>query len=183
MAVESTQIPLGTEMPDFELKDPYGKVYSLKELMGEKGIIIIFTCNHCPYAKAIWPRFLNLAREMKEKGINAVAINPNALNPDYPEDSPEEMKKKIKEWNIDIPYLVDEKQDVAKAYKAQCTPDIYLLDNNKKLFYHGRFDDNWKNEKEVKREELKNACYKLIKGEEPPEEQHPSLGCSIKWLG
>jgi peroxiredoxin len=182
MAVESYIIPIGTKMPDFELKDPFGKVYSSKDLMGEKGLLIIFTCNHCPYAKAIWPRFLKLAREMKDKGINSVAINPNAKNPDYPEDSVEEMKKKIEEWNIDIPYLVDENQEVAKSYKAQCTPDIYLLDNEMKLFYHGRFDDNWKDENLVTKEELKEACLKLIKGESSPEKQNPSIGCSIKWI-
>mgnify|MGYP001773842831 CR=1 FL=1 len=182
MAVESYIIPIGTKMPDFKLKDPYGKELSSQELMGEKGLLIVFTCNHCPYAKAIWPRLLKLAREIKSKGINTVAINPNAKNPEYPEDSVEEMKNKIKEWNIDIPYLVDETQEIAKIYKAQCTPDIYLVDKNMRLFYHGRFDDNWKDENLVTREELKEACYKLISGEKPPEIQKPSIGCSIKWV-
>ncbi|MEO0255563.1 MAG: thioredoxin family protein [candidate division WOR-3 bacterium] len=182
MAVESYIIPIGTKMPDFELKDPFGKKFSSKELMGEKGLLIVFTCNHCPYAKAIWPRLLKLGREIKSKGINTVAINPNSKNPEYPEDSVEEMKNKIKEWKIDIPYLVDETQEIAKSYKAQCTPDIYLVDKNMRLFYHGRFDDNWKDENLVTREELKEACYKLINDEEPPEIQKPSIGCSIKWV-
>lgn len=182
MAVESYIIPIGTKTPDFKLKDPFDKEFSSQELMGEKGLLIVFICNHCPYAKAIWPRLLKLAREIKSKGINTVAINPNAKNPDYPEDSVEEMKKKIKEWNIFIPYLVDETQEIAKIYKAQCTPDIYLVDKNMRLFYHGRFDDNWKDENLVTREELKEACYKLINDEEPPDIQKPSIGCSIKWV-
>lgn len=180
--LKSLDIPLGTSMPSFSLKDPYGKVYNSDELMGKKGLLVIFTCNHCPYAIAVWPRVVKLAQFAEEMGINTVAINPNAPNPDYPEDSPEKMKEKIKELGIDFPYLIDETQEVAKSFKAQCTPDIYLFDKNGKLFYHGRIDDNWQDENAVKKEDLKEAIIALSKGKKPPHPQYPSMGCSIKWL-
>ncbi len=180
--LESLNIPLGTKMPDFQLEDPYGNLYKSDELYGEKGLLVIFTCNHCPYAIAVWPRVVRLAKYARELGINTVAINPNAPNPDYPEDSVEKMKEKIKEWGIDFPYLVDKTQDVAKSFKAQCTPDIYLFDKEHRLVYHGRIDDNWKDESKVEKEELKEAITKLSKGESISEVQYPSMGCSIKWL-
>ncbi len=180
--LESLNIPLGTEMPEFELKDPYGSLYKSDDLYGEKGLLVIFTCNHCPYAIAVWPRIIKLSKYAKELGINTVAINPNAPNLAYPEDSAEKMKEKIKELGIDFPYLVDETQEVARKFKAQCTPDIYLFDKNHKLVYHGRVDDNWQDETKVKKEELKEAIKKLSKGEKIPEKQYPSIGCSIKWL-
>ncbi len=182
MAVESRKIEINSVMNNFNLKDPYGKTYSSTDLMGDKGLLVVFTCNHCPYAQAVWPRLIKLSKEITQKGINVVAINSNAPNKEYIDDSVEEMKKKITEWGIPFPYLVDEDQSVAKAYGAECTPDIYLLDKNMRLFYHGRFDDNWKNINEVKKEDLKEACYLLIEGKEPPSEQYPSMGCSIKWV-
>lgn len=182
MAVESRKIEVGTVMPDFNLRDPFGRSYSSRDLMGSKGLLVVFTCNHCPYAQAVWPRLIKLSKDIALKGINVVAINSNAANPDYPDDSVEEMKKRISEWNIPFPYLVDEDQSVAKSYGAECTPDIFLLDREMKLFYHGRFDDNWKDINNVKREDLKEACYSLIEGKEPPSEQYPSMGCAIKWV-
>ena len=149
--------------------------------MGEKGLLILFTCNHCPYAIAVWKRLINLSKFAKEKGIETVAINPN-INPEYPDDSPEKMKKKIDEWNIPFPYLVDEKQETAKLYQAQCTPDIYLLNHNNKLVYHGRVDDNWKNPEAVTKEELKQALIDLSLNRPYQHDQHPSIGCSIKWV-
>jgi len=180
--LESLDIPLGTKMPDFELKDPFGKLYKSNDLYGEKGLLVIFTCNHCPYAIAVWPRVVKLAKYARKLGINTVAINPNAPNPAYPEDSAEKMKDKIKELGIDFPYLVDETQEVAKKFKAQCTPDIYLFNKDHELVYHGRVDDNWQDENKVTKEELKEAIEKLSKGEKIPEKQYPSIGCSIKWL-
>ncbi len=178
--VESLSIALGTTMPAFEVKDPHGKTFQGDKLYGKKGLLVVFTCNHCPYAIAIWPRLIKLTRDIKLLGINTVAINPN-INPDYPDDSPEKMLKKIKELGIDFPYLVDETQTVAKNFKAQCTPDIYLFDQNKRLIYHGRFDDNWQDESKVKREELKEAVKNLADGKPISSEQKPSMGCSIKW--
>lgn len=181
MAVESLDIPLGTTMPSFDLPDPFGRQYRSETMPGSKGLLIVFTCNHCPYAKAVWPRIIVLAQRAKTKGINTVGINPN-IHPEYPEDAPEVMKERIREWNIPFPYLVDESQDVARAYKAQCTPDLYLFDGSKNLVYHGRVDDNWQDESKVTKEELKEAIENLVAGKQPTGEQFPSMGCSIKWL-
>lgn len=180
MAVQSIEIPLGTKMPKFRLPDPDGKFYSSDELYGPKGLLVIFTCNHCPYARAVWPRTIAIAEYAKPLGINTVGINPN-IHPDYPEDRPEVMKEKIKEWGIPFPYLVDESQQVAASFKAQCTPDVYLFNANQELVYHGRVDDNWQDPSKVTREELKEAVTALAKGLPISEKQYPSLGCSIKW--
>ncbi|MFN4245235.1 MAG: thioredoxin family protein [Brevinematia bacterium] len=182
MAVESRNIDIGKVMEKFRLQDPYGNYYSSDDLMGSKGLLVVFTCNHCPYARAIWPRLIKLSQEIVDKGINVVAINSNSANKEYPDDSVEEMIKRIDEWNIPFPYLVDKDQSVARSYGAECTPDIFLLDKDMKLFYHGRFDDNWKDINNVKKEDLKEACYLLIDGKQPPSEQYPSMGCSIKWI-
>ncbi len=180
--LESIKIPLGTAMPDFELKDPFGKAYKASELFGERGLLIVFTCNHCPYALAVWPRVVRLAQYGKGMRLNTVAINPN-INPDYPDDAPDKMKLKIKELGLDFPYLVDETQKTAEAFRAQCTPDIYLFNKDKKLVYHGRIDDNWKDEAAVTREELKEAMNNMAAGRPLEVKQNPSMGCSIKWRG
>ena len=178
--LESILIPLGTKMPEFKLKDPNGKEYKASEQFGQRGLLVIFTCNHCPYALAVWPRVIRYAQYAKGMKINTMAINPN-IHPDFPEDSPEAMKTKIKEWGIDFPYLVDDTQDVARAFKAQCTPDIYLFNQNKELIYHGRLDDNWQDESKVTREELKEALNNHAAGLAVTTKQRPSMGCSIKW--
>ena len=179
--VESLKIELGTLMPGFVLADPEGKKYNSGDLYGKKGLLVAFTCNHCPYAIAVWPRLIRLAGYMKPLDINTVGINPN-IHPGYPEDAPDKMKVKIREWGISFPYLVDDTQKVARAFQAQCTPDLYLFDGTQKLIYHGRLDDNWKEESKVKREELKIAVETYLQGNPIPSEQYPSMGCSIKWL-
>ena len=178
--LESIMVKLGTTMPDFSLKDPQGKLYKGQGLFGERGLLMIFTCNHCPYAIAVWPRVIRLAKYAKQMKINTVAINPN-INPNYPDDAPDKMIQKIKELGIDFPYLVDETQETARNFKAQCTPDIYLFDKNKRLVYHGRIDDNWQDESKVTREELKEALNNLAAGQAIDSHQRPSMGCSIKW--
>ena len=178
--LESIKIPLGTRMPDFQLKDPSNRVFRGTELYGERGLLVVFTCNHCPYAQAVWPRVIRLGAYAKGMKVGAVAFNPN-INPDYPDDAPEKMIEKIKELGIPFPYLVDETQDVAKAFKAQCTPDVYLFNKDRELFYHGRIDDNWKDEEAVTREELKEALNNMAAGLPADKKQFPSMGCSIKW--
>lgn len=178
--LESTTVPLGTEMPDFDLKDPGGKAFKGRELFGPQGLLVAFTCNHCPYAIAVWPRLIRLAKLAEGLGIRTAAINPN-INPSYPDDSPPEMKEKIKEWGIFFPYLVDETQQTAKAFKAQCTPDLYLFGPGRKLAYHGRIDDNWEDESKVTRRELQEAIEAVAAGKPAAKEQRPSMGCSIKW--
>jgi peroxiredoxin len=178
--IESIDIPLGTGMPSFTLKDPFGKNYSSDGLIGTKGLLVVFTCNHCPYAKAVWPRLIRIAHDARNLGIPAVAINPN-IHPNYPDDRPECMIQKIKEWGITFPYLVDDTQETAKAFMAQCTPDIYLMNHERILIYHGRIDDNWQDEGKVTRKDLQNAINALADGKEIPSPQYPSMGCSIKW--
>ncbi len=173
-------LPLGSPMPKFELKDAFGNLYASHELKGARGVLVFFTCNHCPYAQAVWPRIIRLASFGEKQGIHTVAINPN-IHPDYPEDAPEAMETFISTMGFSFPYLVDESQEVAKAFQAQCTPDLYLYDSSGSLRYHGRIDDNWKDETKVTREELKEALVKLSKGEEISPFQKPSMGCSIKW--
>ncbi|HBF12273.1 MAG TPA: thioredoxin family protein [Deltaproteobacteria bacterium] len=185
--VESIDIPLGSPMPTFTLTDPHGKEYSSESLLGSKGLLVAFTCNHCPYALAVWPRLMRLAKEAQKLGINTVGINPN-IHPDYPEDAPEKMKEKIKEWGISFPYLIDATQKVAKDFKAQCTPDLYLFQGGARaqqaaplLVYHGRLDDNWQDESKVTRNELREAIDNLSSGKPISGKQFPSMGCSIKW--
>ncbi len=178
--LESIHIPLGTPMPDFELKDPFGKTHRSDDLYGDQGLIVAFTCNHCPYARAVWKRFVDLADYARTLKINTVAINPN-IHPDYPEDGPEGMIRKIEELNISFPYLIDETQETAKAFKAQCTPDIFVFGKDRRLIYHGRIDDNWQDESKVKHQELKEAITNYVAGLPVAEQQHPTIGCSIKW--
>lgn len=178
--MESVKFVTGKKIPSFELRDPYDHHYKSDQLFGKKGLLLAVTCNHCPYAQAIWPRLIRLADYAKEIGVNTVAVNPN-IHPDYPEDAPDQMKNKIEEWKITFPYLVDDTQALARQLKAQCTPDLYLYNSKQELVYHGRLDDNWQNEKAVKREELKEAINCLVSGKPIPENQHPSMGCSIKW--
>jgi peroxiredoxin len=178
--LESLKVPLGSKMPEFELKDPEGKEHSSEELLGNKGLLIVFTCNHCPYAKAVWPRLVKLSEHARSLDVNTVAINPN-IHPDYPDDRPEQMKQMISKHNIQFPYLVDETQATAMAFKAQCTPDIYLYNHDQGLVYHGRIDDNWKDENKVTKHELRDAIENLANNRPIAQDQHPSMGCSIKW--
>ena len=122
-----------------------------------------------------------MAEFAKKLDINTVAINPN-IHPNYPEDSPAHMIDKIKELNLEFPYLIDENQDVSKSLGALCTPDIFLFDSDQKLYYHGRLDDNWQDARSVKEEELREAIMLLFSKQEAPKVQHPSMGCSIKWI-
>jgi peroxiredoxin len=178
--VESINIALGTKMPGFELKDPNGKSAKGSDLYGSTGLLVAFTCNHCPYALAIWPRLIQLAARAKQLGVGTVGINPN-IHPDYPEDAPGVMTEKIQEWGIGFPYLVDDTQETARAFQAQCTPDLYLFNAEQALVYHGRMDDNWKEPKRVKQEDLKLAIEALAAGKTISKKQTSSMGCSIKW--
>jgi peroxiredoxin len=178
--VASIHVDLGWQLPDLELKDIGGNPVRLAAQMGEKGLLVAFTCNHCPYALAVWPRLIRQAQAFRKLGVNTVAVNPN-IHPDYPEDSVPAMKEKIAEWGIDFPYLADETQDAARIFEAQCTPDIYLFGTDGRLYYHGRIDDYWKDEAKVTRQELVPAVEALVAGRAAPQPQHPTIGCSIKW--
>jgi thiol-disulfide isomerase/thioredoxin len=177
----SDQVPLGWQAAPFNLPATDGKNYSLESFNDKKGVCVVFTCNHCPYAQATWPQIINLAS--KYSNVAFVAINPNDAV-EYPDDSFEEMKKRVQDWGIPFPYLRDESQQTAKVYNALCTPDPFLFKNingELKLFYHGRVNDNWKNPQLVTERNLENAIVSLLSGGNAPSEQPPSMGCSIKW--
>lgn len=178
--LESVSLPREWKAEDFNLIGADDRTYSLADFADSKGLIIIFTCNHCPYAQAAWPLLVDLARTYQAKGVQFVAINPNDPVM-YPEDSFKKMKEAVSRWGINFPYLWDETQEVAKKYQAQCTPDIYLFDENRTLFYHGRINDNWQAPEKVTEENLKDALENFLVGNPSPEYQPPSMGCSIKW--
>lgn len=181
MAVESsTQIPLGSQIIPFDLSSVDGKNYSVDSFKDSSVLVVVFSCNHCPYAQAAWPLLIDLYNRFKDRGVAFVAINPNDEMA-YPEDDFETMKVRAYEWGIPFPYLRDESQEIARAYDARCTPDIYVYDKDRKLAYRGRINDNWQEPEKVTSHDLKDAIEALLSGEKPKEPQIPSMGCSIKW--
>lgn len=178
--LESLNLPLGTSAMDFNLEGSDGKKYSLADFAAAKVLVIVFMCNHCPYVQAVWGRLVDLQAKYAGRGVQFVGINPNK-NPEYDEETLEKMAEYSRRYNANFPYLMDDGQNVAKAYKAQCTPDIYVYDSDRKLVYHGRIDDNWKDEGQVTKRELDGAISAVLSGEKLSGEQAPSMGCSIKW--
>lgn len=174
--LESVSVPLGSDIIDFELPGTDGETYSVDSFAEKKILVLVFTCNHCPYAQALEERLVDLYERYKDQGVAVVAINSNDAE-SYPEDSFEEMEEK----DYPFPYLYDEDQDVAREYQAQCTPDIYVYDHHLELAYHGRFDDNGKDPFSVGKKDLEEAVLALLRGERPDPDQKPSIGCSIKW--
>lgn len=179
----SNMLPLGTTAPDFRLLDSKsGKMLSLGELASDKGTVIMFICNHCPYVIHVQDELLSLAAEYQKQGVGFVAISANDADK-YPEDAPEKMAIKAKEKGFTFPYLYDETQDVARAYMAACTPDFYVFGVDLKLVYRGRMDESSPgNGAPVTGKDLRNALNRLLDGDLPEEkEQFPSMGCNIKW--
>lgn len=171
----------GLHAPDFSLKGTDGKTYTLGDCMGEKGLVVIFICNHCPYVKAVINRLVADCKVLQGKGIGCVAIMPNDTA-SYPDDSFERMQGFAREHDFSFPYLIDETQEVANAYGAVCTPDIYGFDAEGVLQYRGRVDSAGPNEATPDTvRELREAMLQMIKTGAAPEKQHPSMGCSIKW--
>lgn len=180
--LESLKIQMGEPAKPFSLRGVDNKIYTLESFRQAKILVIIFMCNHCPYVKAVWQRLIDLQEKFRSQGVQLVGINANAANPNYADDSFENMQKEFVERKMNFPYLIDSDQKVSREYKAQCTPDIYVYDNELKLAYHGRIDDNWKDEAKVTKNELAEAIETILKGEKNIEIQHPSMGCSIKWV-
>ncbi|HEV2435579.1 MAG TPA: thioredoxin family protein [Verrucomicrobiae bacterium] len=177
----STMLPLGTTAPDFKLPDTHGKIVSLTDFQGKPALLILFICNHCPYVKHIRAGLAQLARDYLPRGVAIVGINSNDVA-NYPEDSPARMKEEVKSAGYTFPYLYDESQAVAKAYRAACTPDIYLFDKDHKLVYRGQFDDSRPgNGVPVTGKDLRAALDAVLTGKPLPPDQKASIGCNIKW--
>ena len=177
----STMLPLGTTAPKFGLPDPSGKFVSLDDFKDVLALLVVFICNHCPYVKHIRAQFASLAKEYQSRGVGIVAINSNDVE-SYPEDRPEKMAEEIKQVGYTFPYLYDQSQQVAKAYRAACTPDLYLFDRDRRLVYRGQFDDSRPgNGRPVTGKDLRTALDAVLAGRAVPGKQKPSLGCNIKW--
>jgi len=177
----STMLPLGTPAPRFRLPDPDGKWVSFDDFADAPALLVMFLCNHCPYVKHVADEVARFAREYAAKGLAAVAINPNDVVA-YPEDAPPEMAEEARRRGYTFPYLHDESQDVARAYRAACTPEFYLFDRERRLVYRGRFDASRPGQPTpVTGADLRAAADALLAGRPVPAAQQPSMGCSIKW--
>jgi thiol-disulfide isomerase/thioredoxin len=176
-------LPLGTAAPDFELPDSVsGTTLSLAEIKGEKGTVIMFICNHCPFVKHVNSQIAEIGKIYQSKGIGFAAISSNDVA-NYPQDAPHLMTETAAAEGYTFPYLYDATQEVAKAYDAACTPDFYLFDDKLHLVYRGQLDDSRPgNGLPVTGADLRQAIDRLLRGEPQAKDQKPSIGCNIKWL-
>jgi peroxiredoxin len=170
----------GWQAPSFDLQNVDYSMVSLDESMGKNGLLVMFICNHCPYVKAILPRLINDVRALQTLGINTVAIMSNDPS-EYPEDSFENMQKIAEDMAFPFPYLLDDTQEVAKAYGAVCTPDFFGFNNQFQLQYRGRFDESRKETAPHSTRDLLHAMKQIAETGQGPKEQIASIGCSIKW--
>jgi len=177
----STMLDLGTKAPDFKLFDTVNnQLVSLDDFDNAKGLLVVFMCNHCPFVKHILEEFVVAARELQKKGIGVVAISSNDVE-NYPDDSPVKMANLARGKRFSFPYLYDGTQEIAKAYRAACTPDFYLFDEHYKLVYRGQFDESRPgNDEPVNGKDLREAVDLFFDGRQK-ENQKPSVGCNIKW--
>lgn len=173
---------LGYQAPDFSLVDVVSsETFSIQDLKGEHGTVVMFICNHCPYVIHVREKIVELANQYMGQEIGFIAISSNDVE-NYPQDSPERMKEVAKELEFPFPYLFDESQDVARAYDAACTPDFSVFDANLKCVYRGRMDESTPgNGKPVTGSDLAEVCDALIEKREVVKDQFPSMGCNIKW--
>ncbi len=177
----SKMTDLGTEAEHFSLPDGHGTVWSISQVRGERGLLVAFICNHCPFVKLIREGLAEFARDYQARGLGVVAINANDITT-HPEDSPEQMTIEAADAGYTFPYLYDQSQEVAKAYGATCTPDFFLYDASLTLVYRGQFDDSRPgNGKAVTGSSLRTAADALLAGMEIAQDQTPSVGCNIKW--
>jgi len=178
---ESTMLELGTGAPDFSLPDVVtGKTVRRDDFRGQKGLLVMFICTHCPYVKHIENGLAQLGQDYAGK-MGIVAISSNDAE-GYPDDSPAGLKRQAQTMGFTFPYLYDETQEIAHAYKAACTPDIYLFDDEMKLVYRGQFDGSRPgNGVPVTGKDLRAALDAVLRGEKPDGDQRASIGCNIKW--
>jgi len=175
-------LPLGTKAPEFSLRDSItDKTLNLQAMKGKKGTLIMFICNHCPFVIHVNPEISRLGKEYQAKGIGIIAISSNDIE-NYPQDAPHLMKEVAKKQSYSFPYLYDETQKVAKAYRAACTPDFYIFDADLDLVYRGQFDDSRPgNGLPLNGKDVRKAMDALLTGNEISADQKPSIGCNIKW--
>lgn len=178
----STMLPLGTVAPDFALTNVVdGKTVRLHDFDRAPALLVVFMCNHCPFVKHIASGLAQFAREYMPKGLAIVGINSNDAEA-YPDDSPEKMRQEVQMRGYPFPYLYDETQEVAKTYRAACTPDFFLFDRERKLVYRGQFDSSRPDSGiPVTGEDLRRAVDAVLAGKPVPTDQRPSIGCNIKW--
>ncbi|MGA8261275.1 MAG: thioredoxin family protein [Arenicellales bacterium] len=181
----STMPELGNMAPDFRLPntnpDFGGDTVGLDDYDGKKGLLVMFICNHCPFVKRIREGLAQLGRDYERKDLGIVAICANDQDT-YPNDGPEAMTEEARQYGYRFPYLHDDSQTTAKAYRAACTPDFFLYDHDRRLVYRGRFDKaRPSNSEPVTGEDLRRAIELVLAGEKVPEDQVPSMGCNIKW--
>lgn len=177
MATDTLQI--GSSAPDFNLPATDGKTYSLKFFSDKKALVVIFSCNHCPYAQAYENRIIEIQNDYTNV-LQIVVISSNESE-NYPEDSFEYMKARTELKHFNFPYLHDETQQIAKAYGATHTPEIFLFDHERKLVFHGKIDDNWQDPQSVKTKYLRNALDELLSGKQISVPETFTIGCTIKW--
>ena len=183
MDVESTMLPLGTKMPNFNLLGTDEKIYTNEMFNGKVGSLVMFICNHCPFVKHVNDEIVKLSNEIMDKNIAVIGINSNDSSQEkYAEDSIEKMKEYATNLGYNFPYVVDEDQSAAKNFTAQCTPDFFLFDSESNLVYRGQLDGSRPgNDIPTDGVSLRNAIDALLKSEDPVSEQLPSMGCNIKW--
>jgi peroxiredoxin len=181
VATASVMLPLGTTAPEFSLSDTEGRLVSLSDFEDAPALLVVFMCNHCPYVKHVADALAALAREYQERGVAVVGINANDAD-NYPDDAPSKMTEEANRRGYTFPYLYDETQEVAKAYRAACTPDFYVFDGERRLVYRGQMDSSRPGRNTpVTGEDLRAALDAVLDGRAVPEHQTPSLGCNIKW--
>lgn len=177
----STMLPLGTSAPEFALPDTDGQTVRLSDFKDAPALVVAFICNHCPYVKHIRESLRDVAKELQSKGVAVVGISSNDVT-SHPDDAPEKMRVEKDSVGYTFPYLYDETQEVAKAYKAACTPDFYVFDRSHSLVYRGQFDDSRPgNDIPLSGKDLKAAVEAVLSGQPVPAQQKPSIGCNIKW--
>jgi peroxiredoxin len=180
-ATQSNMLELGTLLPAFRLRDFNGKWFSTDDIKDAAAVVVAFICPHCPFVKHVRQEFARFAREYQEKGVAVIGINSNDLEA-YPQDGPEGMAEEARSAGYTFPYLLDESQDVARAFQAACTPDFYLFDRTRRLVYRGQFDSSRPgNDIRVTGADLRAATDAVLAGEPVSENQRPSIGCNIKW--
>jgi peroxiredoxin len=175
-------LPLGTILPPFSLNDTVtGQVINSQSFRGLPGVVICFICNHCPFVKHIADELADVGRHARDKGLAFIAISSNDITT-HPDDAPEKMAEFAEQHAFTFPYCYDETQDVAKAFKAACTPDFYVFDDQMQLAYRGQFDDSRPDaEAPVTGADLRAAIDAVAEGNQPTKDQKPSIGCNIKW--